>query len=137
MMLKLRKHAVLWSPAWLFLILVLSGCGGASPVKLQGEPTDAVGALDDALKEWQAGKKVEDLKDEDPQMIVRDEDWEAGAKLKAFEIKKDATKDGGNWRVEATLKLEGKGQPSTPKVAAYAVALDSKVISIQRKDHLE
>lgn len=122
--------------AWLG-ICSLSGCSGGAPVKLAGEPTDAVGVLNDALKEWQAGKKVEDLKDEDPQTIVRDQDWEAGAKLKAFEIQKEATADGGSWRVEAVLTLEGKGLPSTPTVVAYSVTMDPKITSILRKDLLE
>lgn len=142
-MLRSGRRAGLRSNGWLFLVLVLSGlsslsgCGGAAPVRLEGEPTDAVDIVNDVLKEWQAGKKVEDLKDEEPPIIVRDVDWEAGAKLKVFEIQKEATEDGGSWRVEAILTMEGKGLPSTPTVVAYSVTVDPKVLSILRKDQLE
>ncbi len=117
-------------------VCVLAGCGNPPPVRVAGDSDEAATVLEDVLKEWKDGKKAADLKDSDPSMIVRDEDWEAGAVLKSYTVNKSPREEGGGWRVEATITVLGTGLPTSPHLAAYTVTLEP-VITVMRMDHLE
>lgn len=110
----------------------LIGCGDPKPIKVGGEGVDAVAAVTDVLTAWKDGKKTTDLAEQDPKVIVRDEDWEGGAKLKSFEVKRDPKQEGGNWRVETTITLE----TGSAKPVSYAVVVEP-LISVMRMDVIE
>lgn len=117
-------------------ISLLSGCGPA-PVKIQGDPSDAVGVLNDVLDAWKAGKKIGDLADEDPPINVQEEDWSGGAVLKAYEVNKTPKEVGGDWKVEATITIEGPGKPTGPQTVSYSVSISDKLTNISRLDIVE
>lgn len=105
--------------------IFLTGCGTA-PVQVGGNANDAVQAVKDVLKEWQAGKTVAELKGASPSIVVRDEEWEAGVKLTAFEVQPEAKAEGGNWKVDVTITTNG-AIPG-PKAAAYSVTVEPRIL---------
>lgn len=116
-------------------VSLLAGCGPA-PVKVQGDPTEAATVLDEVLKEWKDGKKTDDLKEEEPPIVARDPDWEAGAVLKSYQVDKSPVAEGGNWRVRATITVDGKNSPGTPQNVMYSVTVIPRVV-VLRMDNIE
>lgn len=113
-----------------------AGCFAPPPVKVGGDPDEAATVLGEVLEEWKKGKKVDDLKEEDPPVIARDPDWEAGGVLKSYEVNKTPREDGGNWRVDATVTVSGPGLPTGPQSVSYSVSIVPKVV-VMRMDAIE
>jgi hypothetical protein len=119
------------APRVLMLIAVsaaLTGCGqGARSLALdQPQARDACTSF---LTAWKDGKKLADLK---PAIVGRDYAWDAGKKLKDFEILPQEKNDGTNLHIPVRLTLaDDKGKESTSNVT-YVVGT-SPVVTVFRE----
>lgn len=117
--------------AGLLMILAVAGCGDPTPVKPAGDSAEAGPVLIRALTAWKEGQTTIALQSEEPPIIVRDEDWEAGTKLKDFELVGMAVQYGGDWRVDALLTLDNGSEPVR---VAYTVTV-APTLNVLRMDH--
>ena len=106
--------------------LALAGCGGPTPVP----ETDAAKgreALKTVLDKWKNGGAVDELKP----TVVREPDWQAGCKLKNFEIAADDRRTGADLLVSVKLQLtRPDGQPVEKKVN-YAVGVGPPTVVVR------
>jgi len=116
--------------------LALVGCGGPKVITASGSPEDAKKVLSTALDAWKTGQKPDQLQTGKPVMYVADEDWRAGATLKAYQLSGAPEQRGGHWRVPAVLTVSTAGKPEEQKPVAYAVTISSS-INISRADDVE
>src|SRR5262249_12821731 len=72
----------------LVLVALAVGCSGGSSVESFHPQRDAaLDALTSALTAWQNGETMDDLSENtDPEVKVAEPKWNAGSKLKSFEI---------------------------------------------------
>ena len=93
------------------LLLVVAGCGGGSSSVSSFHPkgSSAKTALTTALEAWKSGRekpgKIETSK---PVLEVQDSVWEAGRKLKDFQIGDEQTSTDGPTRFKVQLTFDGE-----------------------------
>ncbi|MBI5760291.1 MAG: hypothetical protein HZA46_17385 [Planctomycetales bacterium] len=116
--------------------LVLAGCGGPKVISASGNPEEAKKVLSTALDAWKSGQKSDQLQSGKPVVYVADEDWRAGATLKAYQLSGAPEQRGGHWRVSAVLTVAAVGKPEAQKPVAFAVTMGSS-INITRVDDVE
>jgi hypothetical protein len=99
--------------ALLALSLVTVGCSGQSSVESFHPKGDvAQEALEAALTAWQNGQAKPGLiEDYDPPVQVQDDAWNAGSKLKSFEIVEALPGDSPR-KFTVKLTIEGEAAPT-------------------------
>jgi hypothetical protein len=97
----------------LALSLLALGCSGQSSVESFHPKGDvAKDALEAALTAWQNGQlKPGLIEDRDPSVQVQDEAWNAGSKLKSFEIVEALPGDSPR-KFTVKLTIEGEAAPA-------------------------
>ena len=100
------------------LLLCLAGCGGSGGGG--GNELEAREALTKALDAWKAGRKADEMRNENPEVIVGDPDWKDGRRLTAYQIGSGMF-DGKNLRVPVTLTVEQPPRGQRKVVANYIV----------------
>ncbi len=116
--------------AWLLALCACTGCGGsaAGPV----DENTARTVLTKALDAWVAGTPAADLRTQDPEMIVIDQQWTSGAKLVDYEIVGLGSFDGNTLRAPVTLALVQPPARAPQKVAANFTVGLQPVITVVR-----
>jgi hypothetical protein len=103
-----------WHPrtTLLALSLIIAGCSGQSSVESFHPKGDvAQEALEAALTAWQNGQPRPGLiEDVDPPVQVQDDAWNAGSKLKSFEIVEALPGDSPR-KFKVKLTIEGEAAP--------------------------
>ena len=103
----------------LVALLVLPGCGGGNTEKSYIPPAaSARDALTVALKAWQDGRDKPGKIEHAVPLQVVEPTWNAGKKLKSFEIAKEETTADGPGKFTVNLTLEGV---PAPKSVVYVV----------------
>jgi hypothetical protein len=132
-----QRRSLLIGSTWGLLgTLMLVGCS-TGPVELAGDEDGARTLLSSALDAWHAGQGPDELRGENPAVHVADEDWQAGKKLKAYQVTGTPLEAGGHWRISAVLTLSADGQSETRKNVAYAVTMEPAVTILRADDVFE
>jgi hypothetical protein len=84
-----------------------AGCGGGGYDKYVPSEASARSALEKALTAWQNGQRPDQIGAESPAVVAADSKWQAGQKLKGFEILKEEPGEGPKW-FEVRLTLQGR-----------------------------
>jgi hypothetical protein len=113
-----NSHYFCRAVSWLALFASLAGCSGQSTVESFHPAQDrAREALETALTAWQNGQeKPGRIETAEPAVQVTDAAWDAGSKLKSFEIS-DLPGDSPR-KFSVKLSLEGA---ATPQEITYVV----------------
>jgi hypothetical protein len=125
------KTAGHFAPLVLAAVLFV-GCGGFSTP----EPTDpkkAVTALQAALEKWKSGATIESLQQEKPIVYASDEDWQAGVKLAAFELRDVIDQGGYSAHIPVRLNIQSPNGLWWKEVE-YNVTVKDTAVSIMRHD---
>lgn len=117
----------------LALSLFAFGCSGESSVQSFHPKTDvAQEALETALTAWQNGQAKPGLiEDSDPAVQVQDDAWNAGSKLKSFEIVEALPGDSPR---KFAVKLNLEGEP-TPAEITYVVVGKNPLHVMREKEY--
>lgn len=110
------------------VILAGSGCGHSAR-NLSLDPELARKSCTQFLDAWKGGKTVKDLL---PAIIARDEDWEGGAELVAYELLPDERSDGTNLHIPIRLTLKKPKGKETKTDVTYVVGT-SPAVSVFRE----
>jgi hypothetical protein len=115
------------------LSLLIAGCSGQSSVESFHPKGDvAQEALEAALTAWQDGQLKPGLIEEtDPPVQVQDDAWNAGAKLKSFEIVEALPGDSPR-RFAVKLTIEGE---ATPTEITYVVVGKNPLHVMREKEY--
>lgn len=120
--------------AMLSLMAVLAGCGGGqtSVESFHPQADFAEEALTAALTAWQEGETQESLVETlDPPVQFQDDAWNAGSKLKSFEIV-ESSADANPRKFLVKLMLEGV---ATPEQITYVVVGKSPLHILREKEY--
>jgi hypothetical protein len=113
-------------------VLGLAGCGGdPPPLPRAGTPESCRAALVAALDGWKRGRTYQEMTDESPPLLVRDDDLFRGAKLLDYQILGDGQARGTGYSYVVTLTLQdrdGAKAPARKRVAYNAVSEPSRGI---------
>lgn len=104
------------------LMAAASGCGGSTQAAVQ--PDVARRTLDEVLTGWKNGEKPEAWRTKDPEVVVQDMDWLAGAKLVSYEIQGSGEPRDANLYCKVKLELQQASQPPVTKTVTYVVGTD-------------
>jgi hypothetical protein len=124
--------AVLASAATLFAAAFVAGCGG-TPNPKPTDPTKAVAALKTTLEKWKNGTSVAALQKETPAVYASDEDWEAGLKLVAFELRDVLDQGGVATRIPVRLNIQSPDGLLWKEVE-YKVTVGETIVNIMKQD---
>lgn len=118
-----------WST--LCLLATAVGCGPTN-ISVQGNEEQVQQAVRQVLEAWKSGQDCSAYTQAGSKVVVADEDWQAGAKLKNFQLLEAPKPNGSHWRQKVELELVNKSK-TKPTVIYYAVTLGEPV-SILRSD---
>ncbi len=107
-----------------------TGCKSGGAVQATGSEDQAKQAVQQMLDAWKAGTQLTEFAAAHPEMVVADEDWQAGVGLAGYKLIEPATLNGSHWRQKTELQLKRKGK-SKPLVAIYAVTLEEKTVILR------
>jgi hypothetical protein len=127
-----KLKAVLSSTAILLAAAFVAGCGG-TPIPKETDPTKAVTALKSTLEKWKDGTSIVALQKETPAVYAADEDWEAGMKLVAFELRDVLDQGGFATRIPVRLNIQSPGGLLWKEVE-YKVTVGEKAVNIMKQD---
>ena len=131
-MIKFRLRTAGYFALSLLAAVWLAGCGGFS----NPEPTDpkkAVSALQTALEKWKSGATIQSLQQEKPVVYASDEDWEAGLKLTAYELRDVMDQGGFSAHIPVRLNIQSPNGLWWKEVE-YNVTVKDTAVSILRHD---
>jgi hypothetical protein len=131
-MLTSRPKVVLTGAAILLAVAFVAGCGGV-PVPKETDPTKAVTVLKTALEKWKSGTSIDALQKETPPVYASDEDWEAGSKLMAFELRDVLDQGGFATRIPVALHIQSPNGLLWKEVE-YKVTVGQKAVNIMKQD---
>ena len=124
------------SAGYLFFLLMaatlLAGCGGV-PEPAKTDPKKAVASLQAALEKWKSGATIESLQKEKPVMYASDEDWQAGLKLAAYELRDVKSQGGYSAHIPVRLNFDSSNGLLWKEVE-YDVTVKDSAVSISRLD---
>ena len=124
-----------WRPAGFLALLLLTGCG-SSGIEPPGDAGLAKTTLEQVLDMWKSGMTPDDLKSMDPALYVADPDWSAGRGLSKYEIVAEPARNGGEWRVLASLTLVGQRAAKSPQEVYFSVSPGAPA-NVSRSDYLD
>lgn len=127
-----RLIAVLPCAAILLAAAFMAGCGG-TPIPKETDPTKAVTVLKTTLEKWKNGTSIVDLQKETPAVYAADEDWEAGMKLVAFELRDVLDQGGFATRIPVALHIQSPNGLLWKEVE-YKVTVREKIVNIMKQD---
>ncbi|MFN0018506.1 MAG: hypothetical protein ACKVP0_09620 [Pirellulaceae bacterium] len=119
--------------ALVLLAVVLGGCGGGVTDPAPTDPKQAATALQACLEKWKSGSTIEALQKETPVVYAADEDWQAGIKLVAFELRDVLGQEAGSTRIPVRLHVQSPNGLWWKEVE-YNVTVREKVVSVLRQD---
>jgi hypothetical protein len=114
---------------WVALI-ALAGCRGGGTIQATGNADQAKQAVQLTLDAWKSGTSLVEFTTAHPELVVADEDWQAGSVLAGYKIQELAVLNGSHWRQKTELQLKGKSK-SKPSVAVYDVTLGEKTVILR------
>ena len=124
--------AVLPSAAILLAAAFVAGCGG-TPNPKPTDPKKAVTALQTTLEKWKNGTSIAALQKETPAVYASDEDWEAGSKLVAFELRDVLDQGGFATRIPVRLNIQSPNGLLWKEVE-YNVSVSETIVNIMKQD---
>ena len=127
-----KLMAALPSAAILFAAAFVTGCGG-TPIPKETDPTKAVAVLKTTLEKWKNGTSIAALQKETPAVYASDEDWEAGEKLVAFELRDVLDQGGFATRIPVRLNIQSPNGLLWKEVE-YKVTVGQKAVNIMKQD---
>lgn len=127
-----NRRRCLGSTIGLLVFAIIVGCRSGGTIAVVGSEEQVKQVVTSALEAWKSGATLADFTASHPELVVADEDWQAGAGLVGFKMIEPATANGSHWRqkVELQTKVKNKAKPT---VVYYAVTLGEKT-SILRSD---
>jgi hypothetical protein len=129
---KLRLKTAGYVAGLMLAAVLFAGCGGV-PTPKPTDPKKAVSSLQAALEKWKSGATIESLQQEKPIVYASDEDWQAGLKLSAFELRD--VKDQGGFSTHIPVRLNIQSSSGLLwKEVEYNVTVRDTAVSIARQD---
>jgi hypothetical protein len=107
--------------------MLAAGCGTGPERAAPVDADRAREALRTALESWKKGAQPTALQSHSPPITVQDMDWEAGAKLLAYEIVGDGKNDDANLRCPVKLTIRDAQGKETKKQVTYVVGTSPAV----------
>ena len=127
-----KLRAVLHGAAILLAAAFVAGCGG-TPNPKPTDPTKAVAILKTTLEKWKNGTSIAALQKETPAVYASDEDWEAGLKLVAFELRDVLDQGGFATRIPVRLNIQSPNGLLWKEVE-YNVSVGETSVNIMKQD---
>ena len=127
-----KLKAVLHGAAILLAAALVVGCG-RTPNPQPTDPTKAVAVLKTTLEKWKNGTPIAALQKETPAVYASDEDWEAGQKLVAFELRDVLDQGGFDTRIPVRLNIESPNGLLWKEVE-YKVSVRETIVNIMKQD---
>jgi hypothetical protein len=127
-----KPKGVLRGAATLLAAAFVAGCGG-TPNPKPTDPTKAVAVLKTTLEKWKNGTSIAALQKETPAVYASDEDWEAGQKLVAFELRDVLDQGGFATRIPVRLNIQSP-YGLLWKEVEYNVSVGATSINIMKQD---
>src|SRR6187399_1664504 len=124
--------APLRGAAILLAVAFVAGCGG-TPIPKPTDPTKAVAVLKTTLEKWKNGTSIAALQKETPAIYASDEDWEAGLKLVAFELRDVLDQGGFAIRIPVRLNIQSQNGLLWKEVE-YNVSVGETSVNIMKQD---
>ena len=126
-----RTPVALAAMAGAVLAAALGGCGpGARGLSL--DKPAARESLVAFLEAWKQGRPPAEFKEQSPEVVVRDPDWESGQKLVSYRVVEDQADDGTNLHPSVELVLrDERGRTRNQKIT-YVVGTDPVVTIFRR-----
>ncbi len=122
-------------PAYYCLALLMPlmlGCGGYSPEAHRVDAGKAKTVLENVLSSWQEGETLESWKQKSPQVVIQDFDWQAGTKMKSFEILDEGQPIDANLHCQVRLTLADSRKGEIRRTVTYLVGT-SPVLTVFRE----
>ena len=127
-----KLKAILRGTAILLAVAFVAGCGG-TPNPKPTDPKKAVTALQTTLEKWKNGTSITALQKETPAVYASDEDWEAGQKLVAFELRDVLDQGGFATRIPVRLNIQSPNGLLWKEVE-YNVSVRETIVNIMKQD---
>ena len=127
-----KLKAVLPGAAILLAAAFVAGCGG-TPNPKPTDPTKAVAILKTTLEKWKNGTSIAALQKETPAVYASDEDWKAGEKLVAFELRDVLDQGGFTTRIPVRLNIQSPNGLLWKEVE-YNVSVGETSVNIMKQD---
>jgi hypothetical protein len=127
-----KLKAVLPGAAILLAAAFVAGCAG-TPNPKPTDPTKAVAILKTTLEKWKNGTSIAALQKETPAVYASDEDWEAGEKLVAFELRDVLDQGGFDTRIPVRLNIQSPNGLLWKEVE-YKVSVRETIVNIMKQD---
>ena len=127
-----KPKAVFRDVALLLVAAFVAGCGG-TPTPKPTDPTKAVAILKTTLEKWKNGTSIAALQKETPAVYASDEDWEAGLKLVAFELRDVLDQGGFATRIPVRLNIQSQNGLLWKEVE-YNVSVGETSVNIMKQD---
>jgi hypothetical protein len=118
-------------PMLAIALLVVAGC--ARPLPPETDPAQGRQALRTVLDTWARGGSPDDLKRGSPAIVAYDPDWDAGQRLKAYEIDTADRRAGVDLLLKVRLSLGGPGAKTTDKTVNFAVAIGQETVVLRQQ----
>jgi hypothetical protein len=112
-------------------LLAATGCG--RPLPPETEPAAGRAALKTVLDTWAGGGIPEDLKKASPAIVAYDPDWEAGHRLRRYEIDPVDRRMGVDLLVKVTLSLDRPGGKASDRTVNFTVAIGKETVVLRRQ----
>lgn len=110
------------------LLFALVGCGGPPPPLPAATLDKASDGLRASLDAWKKGDSFESWKKRSP-VAFTDQDWQAGAKLLEYEIKRVEGLSGENARGWVVLSLKDRRGKTVSREVVYEINTEKAVIA--------
>jgi hypothetical protein len=111
------------------LLGLVQGCGKGPAENADVERAGP--ALRMALEAWKSGKSQQELADQDPSIIVNEDDWRVGKRLLHFEMEEKGSLSGRQvvWKVR--IELEDKDGKKEDRKATYVIDTTPRLVIVR------
>jgi hypothetical protein len=103
------------------------GKGPAAPADVN----QAGSALQTALDAWKSGKSQKDLAEQNPSIIMNEDDWRVGKRLIHFEIKDAGVLTGRQVVSKVQIQLEDKDGKKEDCNATYVIDTTPRIVIVR------
>lgn len=101
-------------------VLALCGCGGdPKPLPMAATPESSRAVLVAALDGWKQGRTYQQMADESPPLLVRDDDLNGGVKLLDYQIEGEGQPRGTGYSYAVSIMLQTRDGGTTSKKVYY------------------